>query len=100
VRNLLKYPVTQEEILESLRKQMLDIRAEGRIGDMRPLVLRHTTEILEAAFGLLKGFDRRAAERGMRFVIPFNEATALIKACDFQIKAPSVVSSTQQGGGK
>lgn len=93
MRNLLQYPVTQEEILESLRRQMLDIRAEERIGDMRPLVLRHTIEILEAAFGLLKGFDRRAADRGMGFVIPFTEATALIKACDFKIKAPAVTST-------
>jgi hypothetical protein len=44
-----------------------------------------------------KGFDRRAAERGMGFVIPFNEATALIKACDFEIKAPSI-TSTGSGG--
>jgi len=84
MRNLLQYPVTQDEILQSLRSQKRDIEQEQRIGDMRPLVLRHTIEIVEATFGLLKGFDRRAAEHGMGFVIPFSEATALVKACDFE----------------
>ncbi len=86
MRNLLQYPVTQEEILESLRGQATSIRNEECIGDMRPLILRHTIEIVEAAFGLLKGFDRRDQECGMGFVIPFAEATALVKACDFTIR--------------
>lgn len=89
MRNLLQYPVTQEEILESLRSQKRAIEQEQRIGDIRPLILRHTVEIVEAAFGLLKGFDRRDQERGMGFVIPFPEATALVKACDFRIPNPA-----------
>lgn len=88
MRNLLEYPVTQEEILQSLRAQKLEIQGEQRIGDIRPLVLRHSIEIIEAAFALLKGFDERAKQPGMGFVIPFVEATALIKACDFTIPRP------------
>lgn len=88
MRNLLQYPVTQDELLTELRRQMQDAMSEQRCGDMRPLLLQHTIEIVEAAFALLKGFDRRAAEPGMGFVIPFPEATALIEACKFEIGKP------------
>lgn len=40
MRNLLEYPVTQKEILDSLRGQKLAIQQEQRIGDMRHLVPR------------------------------------------------------------
>ena len=89
MRNLLEYPVTRAEVLNFLE----DLRTAhhpdvtGRVGDMSPILLKHVTEIVEAAFDLRDGFDRRGKEPGMGFVVPFPEATALILAADF--KEPS-----------
>ena len=39
MRNILKYPVTTQEIVECLTKLSDEILDEGRMGDMRPLLL-------------------------------------------------------------
>lgn len=44
MRNLAEYPVTHEEKIALLEKLRVEFMDEGRIGDMRPLLL---SEIME-----------------------------------------------------
>jgi hypothetical protein len=83
VRNLAQYPVTRQEILLFLgaERSEHDPRITGLVGDISPLLLDHIVEIVKASFGMCDGFQRRMNEKGMGFVVPFPEATALIKAC-------------------
>jgi hypothetical protein len=85
MRNLLEYPVTRDEVLECLTRLRADLNPE-LIGDMTPVLLDHAIAIVKTAFDLRDGFDRRGKEPGMGFVVPFPEATALIKAVDFKGK--------------
>lgn len=85
MRNLLEYPVTRQELLlflGQLRSEH-DPHITGACGDMSPILLDHITKIVQAAFELRDGFDRRCKEPGMGFVVPFPEATKLILAVDF-----------------
>mgnify|MGYP003559076255 CR=1 FL=1 len=57
MRNLLEYPVTRAEVLNFLE----DLRTAhhpdvtGRVGDTSPILLKHVTAIVEAAFDLRDG---------------------------------------------
>lgn len=83
MRNLAQHPVTKQELLLWLgaERGANDPAITGACGDMTPLYLDHLIAIATAAFEMCEGFDRRAAEPGMGFVIPFPEATKLIEAC-------------------
>ena len=82
MRNLLQYPVDRHEIATFLRncRVAADPQKTGAVGDMSPILLDHVIAIVEAAFDLADGFDRRGREPGMGFVIPFSEATKLLQA--------------------
>jgi hypothetical protein len=82
MRNLLEYPVTRQEILLYLgaERSENDPELTGLIGDMSPILIDHIIDIVKAAFEMSDGFQRRMGERGMGFVVPFVEATALIRA--------------------
>ena len=45
-RNLVKYPVTREEIVDCLCNLSADLSAEVIIGDMRPYLLKIAAEII------------------------------------------------------
>jgi xanthine dehydrogenase iron-sulfur cluster and FAD-binding subunit A len=45
-RNLIKYPVTREEIIDCLTTLSADIIKEERVGDMRPSLLTLAAEII------------------------------------------------------
>ena len=47
MRDLVRYPITQEEAVKMLRSEARRISAEGRIGDMRPMLLNWVSGILE-----------------------------------------------------
>ena len=50
MRNLQKYLITSNEIIDCLRRLANDINKEERIGDMRPLILEiayFTTEAIQ-----------------------------------------------------
>ena len=82
MRNLLEYPVTRQEVLLFLGAERIERDPEfiGLCGDMSPILIEHVIEIVKAAFELHDGFQRRMNEKGMGFVVPFPEATKLLKA--------------------
>ena len=47
MRDLVRYPITKIEILECLESLANDILEEERVGDMRPLLLQVTMEIVK-----------------------------------------------------
>ena len=51
MRNLEEYPISVEEIVQTLRKQaaMLENIKPQRVGDMRPLLYRTAARIVERA---------------------------------------------------
>ena len=49
MRNLRRYPITIQEIVEALQKQADDIAAEERCGDMRPLLFHTAARIIQRA---------------------------------------------------
>lgn len=84
MRNLLKHPVTRQEILLYLgaERGSHDPEVTGRIGDMSPIYIDHLIEIVSAAFEMADGFQRRMNQPGMGFVTPFPEATKLIRSLE------------------
>ena len=50
MRNLAKYPIDDNEIIECLKKLSKQLVEEGRIGDMRPMILTEAAKRLEIAF--------------------------------------------------
>ena len=84
MRNLVEYPVTRQEILLflSAEKGARDPEITGLYGDMSPILIDHLIEIVKASFEMCDGFQRRMNQKGMGFVVPFPDATALIKACN------------------
>jgi hypothetical protein len=82
MRNIVKYPITESEIVECLERLSKEILDEGSCGDIRPLCLKAAAEIVQAAGELLRGIDRRLADPNstMRYVTPWAEATKLVKA--------------------
>ena len=45
-RNLIKYPITREEIIDCLTTLAADIIKEEKVGDMRPSLLTLAAEII------------------------------------------------------
>ena len=46
MRNLKRYPITLDEIAAALNKEAEAIRAEGKVGDMRPLLFSAAAKIV------------------------------------------------------
>lgn len=46
MRNTVEYPITKEEIAECLRGLSILFQREGRIGDMRPLLLEKARDLV------------------------------------------------------
>ena len=49
MRNLAEYPITEREIVDGLTRLAVELEKAGRLGDMRPLLLRVSAEIVQAA---------------------------------------------------
>jgi hypothetical protein len=111
VRNLVQHPITSDEIAHCLRELSYQLNGEGKIGDMRPLLLTTAANVVVAADEMLKGIDKRLAlpdiphprshgkkqrEGGspdhMKWVTPWDAATKLIEA--FQSGNPKQEAET------
>ena len=47
MRNLMEFPIDDDEILECLKTLSEQLTSEGRIGDMRPMLLTEAAKRLE-----------------------------------------------------
>lgn len=87
MRNLDEYPITEKEIVDALRSQadkLLDVPFDQRpFGDLTPMCLSAAVDIVEAAFDMLRGIERRFIDNPkshMRWVTPWDKATKMIEA--------------------
>ncbi len=93
MRNLMQHPITAAEIETFLEYLAVEINAEGLIGDMRPLLLKTAAAVVRAAHGMIDGIDKRFQDHPgkdhMKWVTPWDRATAIIQAFDaYNPKSP------------
>lgn len=89
MRNLRQYPITELEILEVLRRVSLEKASDGTIGGTDSVCLDVAAEIVEAAYNILRGIEKRFKDNpgsALRYCTPWDKATDLIHACHPQTK--------------
>lgn len=89
MRNLLQYPVTEKEIVDCLRSIAAEKMREERIGDMRATLLDCAAEIVETAYDMLRGIEKRFKDNPdsvLKYCTPWDKATDLIRACHPETK--------------
>lgn len=57
MRNLVEYPVTKDEIMENMDRLSQEILKEGGVGDMRPLLLREASKLIESQADTISGLE-------------------------------------------
>ena len=81
MRNLLEYPVTEQEICDLL------LRLKGEcdpdlVGDMTPVLLEQARQIVHAAYDMQRGIDERLEQERwpLKYATPWDKAKTLCLA--------------------
>lgn len=82
MRNLIEYPITEEEILACLKRHAEVVITSETTGGMDAMLLTAAIDIVKCAGDMLRGIEKRfdTESSSLRYVTPWKEAAALVEA--------------------